>query len=128
MAGTSFTPLCECDCGVPGAGRHVLADVPPDDPWPRCVCPYCGPEPEQEGDRRQCATAVHPIVAVFTPGNLLLCEECRTSCFRLMRKAKMVKRGRHGVKRSTQTDDAEGHKKDEKDENHHNADGDVLAE
>ena len=128
MAGTPSTPMCECDCGVPGAGRHLLSDAPPDGPWPLCVCPYCGPEPAQEGGRRQCTTAVHPIVAVFTPGGLLLCEECRASCYRRMRKAKMLKRGRNGVKRSTRADDTEGHEKDERDENHHDAKGDVPAE
>ena len=40
----------------------------------------------------------------------------------------MVKRGRHGVKRSTQTEDAEGHKEKEKDKNHHDATGDVPVD
>ena len=128
MAGTPSTPMCECDCGVPGAGRQLLSDAPPDGPWPLCVCPYCGPEPAQEGGRRQCTTAVHPIVAVFTPGGLLLCEECRASCYRRMRKAKSLKRGRNGVKRATRTDETEGHEKDDRNENHHDATGDVPAE
>ena len=93
MAGAHTLPTCECDCGVPGAERQVLMEVPPDEPWPRCVCPYCGPEPERPGGRRQCVTAVHPIVMAFTPGNILLCEECMTSCFRLMKRTKMVRKG-----------------------------------
>ena len=114
MAGTSSAPTCECDCGVPDAGRHVLTDVPHDEPWPQCVCPHCGPEPGHEGGRRQCTTAVHPIVAVFTPGRLLLCEECRASCYRRMQEAKLLKRGRHGAKRASHTDETEYNEKDGK--------------
>ena len=82
----------------------MLMEAPPDEPWPRCVCPYCGPEPERPGDRRQCATAVHPIVSAFTPGNLLLCEECRTACFRLMKRTKMAKKGHDENKRMMETE------------------------
>ena len=104
MAGAHTLPACECDCGVPGAERQVLMEVPPDEPWPRCVCPYCGPEPERPGGRRQCVTAVHPIVMAFTPGNILLCEECMTSCFRLMKRAKMVRKGDDENKHTTETE------------------------
>ena len=40
----------------------------------------------------------------------------------------MSKRGRLGVRRSTQTDDTEGHKKEEKDESHHDATGGVPGD
>ena len=82
----------------------MLMEVPPDEPWPRCVCPYCGPEPERPGGRRQCVTAVHPIVMAFTPGNILLCEECMTSCFRLMKRTKMVRKGDDVDNHTTETE------------------------
>ena len=128
MAGTPSTPMCECDCGVLGAGRHLLSDAPPDGPWPLCVCPHCGPAPAQEGGRRQCTTAVHPIVAVFTPGGLLLCEECRASCHRWMRNAKRMKHGRDGDKRKNQAGVSEGHDNSETGDNHPEVTGGVPAE
>ena len=82
----------------------MLMEVPPDELWPRCVCPYCGPEPELPGGRRQCVTAVHPIVMAFTPGNILLCEECMTSCFRLMKRTKMVRKGDDVDNHTTETE------------------------
>ena len=42
-------------------------------------------------------------MAAFTPGNLLLCEECRTACFRLTKRAKVEKKGHHENKRMTET-------------------------
>ena len=44
-----------------------------------------------------------------------------------MRKAKNLKRNRHGDKRSTRGD-TESHEKDERDEDNHDATGDVPAE
>ena len=118
MAGTSSAPLCACDCGDPDAGRHQLlsgaGELLLGGPWPLCVCPHCGPEPVHEGGRRQCTTSVHPIVAAFTPGGLLLCEECRESCRCRMREAERMKRGRHGVKRASNTEDAESNTTDAK--------------
>ena len=103
MAGAPTLPACECDCGVPGAERQVLMEAPSDEPWLRCVCPYCGPEVERPGDRRQCVTTVHPIVRAFTPGNLLLCEECRTACSRLMKRTKLAKKGHDENERTAET-------------------------
>ena len=128
MAGTSSAPTCECDCGVPDAGRHVLTDVPHDEPWPQCVCPHCGPEPGHEGGRRQCTTAVHPIVAVFTPGGLLLCEECRASCHRWIKKAKRVKHDRNEGRRTKQAGDPKGKDNNETGEDHQDATGDGPVE
>ena len=128
MAGRAFPAMCECDCGVPDAERQRLAEVPPDDPWPSCACPYCGPEPVQEGGRRQCTTKVHPIVAVFAPGGLLLCEECRASCYRRMHEAKLLRWGRSGTKRTDHTDETEDSGKDKKHRSSTERQGDVSSD
>ena len=57
---------------------------------------------------------VHPIVAVFAPGGLLLCEECRSSCYRRMHEAKLLRRGRNGTKRTDHTGETEDLGKDKK--------------
>ena len=46
---------------------------------------------------------VHPIVRAFTPGNLLLCEECRTACSRLMKRTKLAKKGHDENERTAET-------------------------
>ena len=51
-------------------------------------------------------------MAAFIPGNLLLCEECRIACFRLMKRAKMEKKGHHEDKRMMETEAQE--KREEK--------------
>ena len=114
MAPDSSTNMCECDCGDPNAGRCRLTEVPPGEAWPLCVCPYCGPEPAAQGGRRQCTTQVHPIVVVLPPGGLLLCEECRSSCYRRVREARLRRRGRDGSKPTDHTESAEDQGNDEK--------------
>ena len=107
MAGNPTLPVCECDCGVPGAERQVLMEAPRDDPWPRCVCPHCGPEPERPDDRRQCTTKVHPIMAAFTPGNLLLCADCRIACVEMAKRARAETKSQNEDKRTAVTETQE---------------------
>ena len=114
MAPDSSPNMCECDCGDPNAGRCRLTEVPPGEEWPLCVCPYCGPEPAAQGGRRQCTTQVHPIVMVLPPGDLLLCEDCRSSCFRRLREARLRKRGRDESKPTDHTESVEDQDREEK--------------
>ena len=69
-----FLPRCGCTCADPESQIQLEPEDPAD---VQCECNACG------GTRCQVriCLAFALILRVITPGNLVLCEDCRTSCY-----------------------------------------------